>query len=316
MIFDAHSDLGAYFVNERAWQEKAVMTELLEEYKRNDVKGVISAIFLENNQVASAKEEALNQLATLKIIAKNNPEIALVSTFKEYEEAKKRNQTGIFLSLEGAEPVSSPMQLSLFKDMGVRFIGLTWIRRNRFADGAEARDFLQKGGLTPEGVALIKTMEEEKMILDLSHLCDEGIKDVFLHYKGALFSSHTNARKINNIPRNHPDEVLKEISDRGGVVGLNIANFIVNNERDATTEDLTNHLKHMVNVCGEEGVVLGLDLCSKLFDHPFVKEEASDVLADYDDTTKYLEELQSTFSDDFIEAFSHKNMERFLKENL
>lgn len=316
MMIDAHSDLGAYFVNELALKESEIVQNLIDEYQRNHVHGVISAIFLENEQVASAKEEAFNQLATLKAITKKHPELKWSTSFSDYEMAKKNNATSLFLSLEGAEPISNPLQVSVFKEMGVRFIGLTWIRRNRFADGAEAKVFKPKGGLSFEGIELLKAMEEEQMILDLSHLADEGIEDVFKHYKGSLFSSHTNARKVNNIPRNHPDDILKEISNRGGVVGLNIASFIVNNQKKPTLEDLTHHLEHMVNICGEEGVVLGFDFCSRIFDKPYIKEKATDVLCDYDDASSYLKSIAPTLGDSLIESISYKNMERFLKENL
>ena len=316
MLFDSHSDLGAYFINRQALYKDDVVKDLIAEYQRNHVKAVIAAIFLENNEVAIAKEQAFEQIATLRAIIKKHPELHLALHAKDLEEAKENNQTAIMISLEGAEPISSPIQVALFKDLGVRFVGLTWIRRNRFADGAEAKTFMPKGGLSQEGVELVKAMEEENMVIDLSHLSDEGIHDVFEHFSGPLFSSHTNARAINNIPRNHPDEILKEISNRGGVVGLNIASFIVNNEKTPTLEDLSHHLLHMIKVCGEDQVVLGFDFCNKLFNNPYIKEKATDVLVDYDDATEYLTSLQGTLSDDVIEKIAYHNMARFLKERL
>ena len=88
------------------------------------------------------------------------------------------------------------------------------------ADGCDFTGNAKKGGLTDFGQMLVKEAESLNMIIDLSHLSDEGVDDVLSITSCPLIASHSNARAVAHNNRNLKDEHLKEIARRGGVVGL------------------------------------------------------------------------------------------------
>ena len=93
-------------------------------------------------------------------------------------------------------------------------------------DGCDFTGNAKKGGLTDFGQMLVKEAESLNMIIDLSHLSDEGVDDVLSITSCPLIASHSNARAVAHNNRNLKDEHLKEIARRGGVVGLNACSII------------------------------------------------------------------------------------------
>ena len=97
------------------------------------------------------------------------------------------------------------------------------------------------------------------MIIDLSHLSDEGVDDVLSITSCPLIASHSNARAVAHNNRNLKDEHLAEISRRGGVVGLNACS-IINADAGSTADrrQMLTHLDHMIEVMGEQHVGFGI----------------------------------------------------------
>ena len=59
------------------------------------------------------------------------------------------------------------------------------------------------------------------MIIDISHLNDAGIWDVFRHTRKPFVASHSNARAMASHPRNLTDDMIRALAERGGVMGIN-----------------------------------------------------------------------------------------------
>ena len=76
-------------------------------------------------------------------------------------------------------------------------------------------------GLTETGIAFVQEMERIGMIIDISHLNDAGIRDVFRYTKKPFVASHSNARALARHPRNLTDEMIRALAERGGVAGIN-----------------------------------------------------------------------------------------------
>jgi membrane dipeptidase len=142
--------------------------------------------------------------------------------------------------------------------LGVRWIGLTWSRRNAAGDGvAELRT---GGGLTEFGVGLVEEMNRLGMVVDIAHLAPAGVEDVFEVCAGPVVASHANAHTLCPIPRNLTDAQLEEVARSGGVVGaVFYPAFITDGEEPATLDMLLDHVDHMVSVMGPEHVGLGSD---------------------------------------------------------
>ena len=120
-------------------------------------------------------------------------------------------------------------------------------------------------GLTEKGIEFIREMERIGMIIDISHLNDAGIWDVFRYTKKPFVASHSNARAVAGHPRNLTDEMIRALAERGGVAGINFcASFLRDEEngeapRHSYVRDMVLHMKHMKQIGGIGCIGLGTD---------------------------------------------------------
>ncbi len=94
------------------------------------------------------------------------------------------------------------------------------------------------------------------MALDVAHASRRTLAELLAHPKARPFCSHGGVVGATRSWRNLPDDALKAIADKGGVVGIIFATAFIGGK---TFEDVARHLEHAVNVMGEDGVGLGSD---------------------------------------------------------
>jgi membrane dipeptidase len=168
---------------------------------------------------------------------------------------------GLVLLMEGLELLQSPSELVMWFGRGVRMAGLTWNGRNRFASGT----FSDGSGLSNLGFDLLREFENLGMILDLAHLNDRGIMDVFSKSQASLCSTHANARALAQIERNLTDWQIRELAGRRGMIGhVLLAPFIVQpwriGDEQPALELALEHVEYMAALAGREHIGLGSDL--------------------------------------------------------
>lgn len=164
--------------------------------------------------------------------------------------------------MEGCEPIREVSELEAYYKRGVRVLGLTWNRKNRWGAGCEA-----EGGLTAEGAALVKEADRLGMVHDASHLSRASVDDLLGTARGPVLASHVGAAAVFEHRRNLADDHLRAIAKRGGLVGLVLYGKLLAEGR-ATFDDAMRHLMHMIEVCGVDAVGIGSD-----FDGGFGKDE-------------------------------------------
>lgn len=136
------------------------------------------------------------------------------------------------------------------------YISLTWNTENRFGGGA-----LTQKGLKEDGRVLLDFLHQKGIALDFSHASDALIKDA-LNYidthqlRIPVLASHSNFRKVENAPRNLPDELVKEIFNRKGAIGLNFVRGFVGPK---DTHNFVKQLEHGLNLGGENYLCFGAD---------------------------------------------------------
>lgn len=155
--------------------------------------------------------------------------------------------------LEGAEPVGEVTDLATFHRRGVRVVALTWNKRNRWGAGCEA-----EGGLTPDGLALVREADRLGMAHDVSHLSRRSVDDLLAAARGPVIASHVGADAVHAHHRNLTDAHLRAVAQRGGVVALVLYEKFLTGGK-ATFDDALRHLRHMIEVCGASGVGIGSD---------------------------------------------------------
>lgn len=171
------------------------------------------------------------------------------------------------IHFEGAEALDQNLDaLQLFYAMGLRSIGPVWSRPTIFGHGVPFR-FPSTGdtgpGLTDAGRALVKECNALRIMLDLSHLNEQGFWDVAKLSDAPLVATHSNAHAVSATSRNLSDRQLRAIGDTGGMAGLNFATCFLREDGrespDMTLDPVKRHIEHMLKLAGEDHVGLGSD---------------------------------------------------------
>lgn len=207
----------------------------------------------------------------------NQDLIGVVKSYADIEENWKKGRMSALLTIE--EGAVCQGELAFLRDFyraGVRMMSLTWNFPNELGFPNGRRGGAKSGpmvidtvrGLTERGIQFVEEMERLGMIIDVSHLNDAGIWDVFKYTKKPFVASHSNTRGIvPDCPRNLSDEMLRALAERGGVAGINYYINFLHNEADwkdkasrrSLISDMILHMKHMKKVGGIGCIGLGSD---------------------------------------------------------
>jgi microsomal dipeptidase-like Zn-dependent dipeptidase len=119
------------------------------------------------------------------------------------------------LSLEGADSILSWRHLEKSRADGLIALGPVHYGPGIYGCGTD-----DEGPLTAKGRELLKEMERLGIILDVTHLCDESMRDALDLFSGPVWASHHNCRVLANWNRQLTDEQIKELVQRGAVIGM------------------------------------------------------------------------------------------------
>lgn len=198
-------------------------------------------------------------------------------------------------------------RLETFYEEGVRLLTLTWNEENCIGyPNSRDRNIMEKG-LKKFGMEVVSFMNEKGMIIDVSHLSDQGFWDVICLSKAPVVASHSNARSLCAHPRNLTDEMLLELGNHGGVVGLNLYPYFVDKNGRSNMEKLAVHLRHMVSVAGEDAVAIGTDFDG--FDEGISSIKNIGQMPDFYDYLK-----KHGFTEKILEKVWYKNALRIMAE--
>lgn len=225
---------------------------------------------------------------------------------------------GYILNLEGGDSLVNPSYLERAYDYGLRALGLSHFGPGRYAPGTKS-----EGPITELGKELLMKMEQYQMILDFTHLTDQGFDQALDLYGGPIWASHHNVRKIVPNQRQLTDEQIKKLVKRGAVIGgmldcwamdIRFIDTISDPwQLDIKLEHLVDHWDHICQLVGDsEHIGIGSDL-----DGIFGTEQSPWDLNSIADLQKYEEILDRRgYSDKDIDNIFHGNFLRFLRKAL
>lgn len=212
--------------------------------------------------------------------------------------------------IEGADPIRTPEELSWWKSQGVVAVGMAWAKPSRYAGGNSTDT-----GLTDLGRELVKEIDRLRVVHDVSHLSDRALAELFELTDRPVIASHSNCRSLLGDPSNQrhlTDAAIREITRRGGVIGLNLfSKFLREGLGDSGRASITDGVRHVEHVCDIAGnrssVGLGSDMdggfgASRLpegIDRPADLRLLAEALSD------------AGWNDDDIRGFAWENWGRF-----
>jgi membrane dipeptidase len=169
----------------------------------------------------SAIRETLEQIDIVKRLVKAYPDdLALARTADDIVRIHKSGRVASLIGVEGGHQIGGSMAaLRQYYDLGARYMTLTHFKDNEFADSAT--DDPKYGGLNDFGRAVVHEMNRLGMLVDLSHVSPDTMRDAIEVTKATVIFSHSDARALSDHPRNVPDDVLAMLPANGGIVMVN-----------------------------------------------------------------------------------------------
>lgn len=183
-------------------------------------------------------------------------DVAICTTGPQIDAAIESGRIACVLALEGAEGVGRDLDvLAVYHRIGVRMIAMTWNRRTMMADGIGERD--TGGRLTTLGVEAVAEMERLGIVVDVSHLSEQGFWHVAEVATRPFVASHSSCRALQDHPRNLTDDQVRAIGAAGGFVALNAFGPFLADDPDVAS--LVAHARHAIGLIGADRVALGMD---------------------------------------------------------
>jgi membrane dipeptidase len=244
-----------------------------------------------------AAHSVLEQIDLVHRMVKRYPEtFELALTADDIVRIRKSGKIASLIGMEGGHAIENSLGLlRMYHSLGARYMTLTHSDTLDWADAAT--DTARHGGLTPFGEEVVQTMNELGMLVDISHVSAETMKDALRVSKAPVIASHSSAFAIAPHPRNVPDDVLLLIKQNNGVVMVNyypafivpeaarimLRMFDVRRELEqkypdpkeyekaleawqkenpipnGSIHDVLDHIDHIVKVAGADHVGLGSD---------------------------------------------------------
>jgi membrane dipeptidase len=183
--------------------------------------------------------------------------LRLAKSATDVEACGKEGAIAALLGIEGAHALDGDAaRIETFARRGVRYLGLTWLTANEAGFPQYGRGRRDDQGLTPWGQELVRRCEAAGVIVDLAHINQRGFLDACRMAERTPIVSHTGVLGAFEHWRNISDEQLRAVAEKGGCVGVIFCPRYVGGDG---LEPIVRHMKHILDVVGEDVPALGSD---------------------------------------------------------
>ncbi len=262
-----------------------------------------------------AQQTAISVMALLfRLEEEARGQLKVVRTAQEIETCLHDGVLAAILHFEGAEAIDTDLDaLEVFYRAGLRSLGIVWSRPNIFGHGVPFKypHTPDTGpGLTDAGKRLVTACNRLGIMIDLSHLNEQGFWDVAALSEKPLVATHSNVHAISHTTRNLTDKQLDAIKESNGMVGLNFGVTDLREDGDHNSETpltvMIRHIDYLVERIGIDHVGFGSD-----FDGTTI----SDAIKDVSGLPNFITALRDHgFDDSALRKLTHENWIRVLRE--
>ena len=182
----------------------------------------------------AAVQRALDQIDAVRQEARLHPnELVLARSAEEVRRAFAAHKIAALMGVEGGHMIGNDLSvLRVFAALGVRYMTLTHSVNNEWADSST--DKRAHNGLTDFGKEVVREMNRQGIIVDISHVSDKTFYDALAISQAPLIASHSSCRALCDPPRNMSDDMIKALAAKGGVIQINYhVGFVSQKFRDA-----------------------------------------------------------------------------------
>ena len=192
------------------------------------------------------------------IVRSNRKYISIARTPADLYEDKRKDRKSVMFAIENGIALNHDLaNVKHFAQRGVVYMTLCHNGDNDICDSAKGCD--TNNGVSKFGEKVIKEMNRQGIMVDLSHANERSFYQALEISKTPIVCSHSSCRALCDVPRNLSDDQLRALAQRGGVVQITLYPGFLRKEGEATIRDAVEHLNHAVKVMGVDHVGLGTD---------------------------------------------------------
>ncbi|XP_023321043.1 dipeptidase 1 isoform X2 [Eurytemora carolleeae] len=214
------------------------------------------------SQHKDAVQITLEQIDLIKrMVEQYSSYLQLAQTAQEITDAHKSGRIASLLTVESGHSIGTSLAvLRMFQRLGVRVLTLTHNCDTPWADCSQADKPGAKpthNGLTTFGQTVVKEMNRLGIIVDLSHSSIQTARDTLAVSEAPVIFSHSSAHALCNSTRNVPDDVLRIVAERRGLVMVNFFSYFLTCSNHSTLNDVISHINHIRRIAGIDSVGIG-----------------------------------------------------------
>ena len=194
-----------------------------------------------------------------KIFEANSDLIFLGKDFKDIEKAKLENKTAIFFGFQNCSPIEDDIGLvEKVHELGCRFMQLTYNNQSLLATGCYEKI---DSGVTNFGREAIKEMNRVGIVVDMSHSAEKSTMDAIEISEKPIAITHANPSFWHAAKRNKSTDLLKMLSDSGGMLGLSLYPHHLRENTNCTLDSFCEMVAKTAEIMGASKIGIGSDLC-------------------------------------------------------
>lgn len=192
------------------------------------------------------------------IVAANKEYLSIARTPVDLYVNKQAGRKSIMLGIENGLALESDINnVKHFANRGIVYITLCHNGDNDICDSARGSN--THNGVSAWGEKVIKEMNAQGVMVDLSHAAEKSFYDALDISSTPIVCSHSNCKSLCDHPRNLTDDQLRKLAQKGGVAQITLYHGFVCKDGEATILDAMKHLEHAISIMGIDHVGLGTD---------------------------------------------------------
>src|SRR4029077_18668096 len=238
IVLDTHDDTTQRFFSKNFAHGKRTPDGHIDipRMKEGGMNAIFFSIWIDVRTMGPpAIQKALDQIdAVHENVLKNSKDMMFCRTADDVRRAHAQGKIAALIGVEGGHMIGNDIRvLRMFGDLGVRYMTLSHFYNNEWADSSTDKPV--HNGLTYFGKDIVREMNRQGIMVDISHVSDKTFYDALEVSKAPLIASHSSCRALCNHPRDMSDDMIKALAAKGGVIQINYEkSFIDQAYKDAS----------------------------------------------------------------------------------
>jgi membrane dipeptidase len=259
-VIDTHDDTTQRFFSKSGFdlgKRSAEGSIDIPRMREGGMNGIFFSIWIDGRIMGPpAIQKALDQIdAVRENVGKYPNEIVMARTAEDIRRAHAQGKIAALMGVEGGHMIGNDIRMvRIFSDLGVRYMTLSHFYNDEWADSST--DKPAHNGLTDFGKEIVREMNRQGMLVDISHVSDKTFYDALEVSKAPLIASHSSCRALCDHVRDMSDDMIKALAAKGGVIQINYEKSFIDQAYKEASSKATGGVVAMADqlkkICGDD----------------------------------------------------------------